>query len=132
MPAGFPSLSKTISMPPLSSARSMAVRLLAMGVRTPPSNDLTVLRPTLDFSANSPCDQFNHARAARHCSGAIIMMQIWPCEQPMSNFLFDIDHMSYYVLHQPLGLTVLWLSISYFRQQLGPCPCALFIRAAKT
>jgi hypothetical protein len=69
IPNGLPSASAIKAIPASSTARWIAVRLLAMGVRFPLSKSFTVLNPTLARSAKSFWDQPNHPRAARLCSG---------------------------------------------------------------
>lgn len=58
-------------MPASSSARLIADKLLAIGMRRPASKSRIVLFDTCALVANTFCDQFNHARAALHCSGDI-------------------------------------------------------------
>ena len=76
IPAAVPSRLKTNRTPAASIAFRMASRLLAIGVRRAVSKSRTVLRETLARSARSVCDQPNHPRAARLCSGDIKRSQL--------------------------------------------------------
>jgi hypothetical protein len=61
-------------IPASSSARLIALRLLAIGTRRPASKSRSVLFDIWALAANSSWDQFSQARAALHCSGDISEM----------------------------------------------------------
>jgi len=56
------------SIPAISSAERIALRLSRIGCRAPRSKSPTVARPTSASAANRSCDQFRSARAARICA----------------------------------------------------------------
>jgi len=70
-PSGLPSAAHGRRNPADSKARKIAIKLLAWGTRRPTSKYLIVLVDTRAIAAKLACDQFNHARAALHCSGDI-------------------------------------------------------------
>ena len=134
MPVALPASSKSNSTPASARTRFIASRLFAIGVRLPFSKSRTVESATLARFARSSWLQSSHARAARLCSGDN-MTQKYGLKLFLSTptKIVDIVDIGGYVLSQRKSLRLAnWHSISYFRQQLGPCPCALFIRAAKT
>ncbi len=134
MPDAFPSSLNKKLIPAPDSARLIASRLLAIGALFPPSKSRIVESETLARFARSVWLQSSQARAARHCSG-VSMNHEYGQNLFLSTSPIFVDNtkISHYVLStQKLCRSKTWHSISYFRQQLGPCPCALFIRAAKT
>ena len=77
MPAGLPCWSNTRSIPASSIALLRASTLFGMGVRLPVSKSRTVLSDTLALIPSSVCDQPNHPRAARLCSGVSVACAIF-------------------------------------------------------
>src|SRR5438270_2352569 len=71
MPVAFPPVEKTSFTPASAMAFRMAAKVAAIGVCRPFSKSRTVDNDTFARLARSSCDQPNHPRAARLCSGLI-------------------------------------------------------------
>jgi len=117
MPTGLPSM-VSARMPFAINARSIASRLLAIGVRRPFSKSRTVERETCARLARSSWLQSSHPRAARLCSGLNMTgasQDFW-----IRSIVFvDLMHISGYNLSQrtPLRLATNGPALPSYRRR---------------